>query len=500
MRLFSRSTASGGLCLLLHLSIAAQRPNPNSPFKISDDFYSPRTFTIFANRTFGQLATGQHTASLANFGSFDPAKGSFDFNAFTPLSFSSDEGKHMVPYLSLAMKGDLASDNTLKLFSDSKLNTNVDGIINLHIPLPFLNSIGYYASESNILRIKKIALQAEYDIRLLEADTTGTSDSVRRALSGARLDEIRWYLHQQRDTLTILDSNIAQLRRAPSPDTVQIAKQYGYRLKASDRIFQLHRDSVKTQIEYDQLDSLTRLSPARRRNYTRQTLRILRESFSDSLTKLELAAPISAVRLSWFTLTGNFNRKKYHTYDTTRVFNDRIDVKRFNAFNFGVEWHLYFQQRYRSMAHYLKIGYSHRKNNNIKDLSTSELTQKTKTSANGVEREVLDRYSAYTDSIQEFKSNFFYADYYFMFKRNALSALHFFPEFDVRRTGEQVFNAGIGYVISFKDSKKEKAVINAEAYYKFLDLSNELGSAQGIWERNEIGIRVGLPLNFIIQK
>jgi hypothetical protein len=137
------NTALGGFCLLLQFIANGQQPNPGSPFKISDNFYSPRTFTVFANRTFGQLATGQNTASLANFGSFDPAKGSFDFNAFTPLSFSNDEGKKMVPYLSLAMKGDLASDNTLKLFSNSKLNTNVDGIINLHIPLPFFNSIGF---------------------------------------------------------------------------------------------------------------------------------------------------------------------------------------------------------------------------------------------------------------------------------------------------------------------------------------------------------------------
>jgi hypothetical protein len=363
-----------------------------------------------------------------------------------------------------------------------------------------LTVISIQASEHKILYDKKIALQAEYDVRLMERDTTATSDSIRRAIVEARLNEVSWYLHQQRDTIITIDSNIARLRIAPAPDTVQIAKQYSYRSRAADRIFQLHRDSIKLQIEHDQLDSLVRLPPARRRNYTRHTLRLLKESFSDTLTKLELNAPISAIRLSWFTITGNFNRKKYYTYDTTLAFNERINAKRFNSFNFGAEWHIYFQQAYRPLAHYLKIGYSHRKNNNIKDLSTSELTQKTKSSANGVEREVVDRYSVYTDSIQEFKSNFFYADYYFMFKRNALSALHFFPEFDVRRTGEQIFNAGIGYVISFKDSKKEKAVINAEAYYKFLDITNELGSTQGVWERNEIGIRVGLPLNFIIQK
>lgn len=46
-------------------------------FKIDSSYLSKKAFTVFTNRTFGQVATGQNTASLANCGAFDPVDESF---------------------------------------------------------------------------------------------------------------------------------------------------------------------------------------------------------------------------------------------------------------------------------------------------------------------------------------------------------------------------------------------------------------------------------------
>src|SRR4029078_12730390 len=126
-------------------TIASISPAHSQTFKIDSNYLSKKAFTALTNRLFGQIATGQSTASLANFGAFDPVNGSAAFNAFTPLNFKGDTAKY-VPLLSLEVKGDLGSDNIVALFSNSKLNTNIDASIKLHFPIPSLFKIGFYGS------------------------------------------------------------------------------------------------------------------------------------------------------------------------------------------------------------------------------------------------------------------------------------------------------------------------------------------------------------------
>lgn len=475
-----------------------QTPNNNSVFKISKTYLSEKSYTAFVNRTFGQLATGQNTSSLSNFGSFDPTKGAFDFNAFTPLSFAEKETSKLVPYLSLNVKGDLASDNVTKLFSNSKLNTNINANISIHFPLKIFNSISYYGTENKNLLFQKVKLQGEFDLRLLERDTTFKADTIKRNQLWALIDLQDTLIQQAIDSSILYQDTVTIEKAKPNPDVRAIARLSNQIQNVIKKEFLFRREKLRLKSEAVIIDSILGMNRALRINHINRIKRDLKAEFADTLTKLELNAPLTGARLSWFSVTGNFNRKKYYEYDTLQPFLDRLSKVQFNRFNLNVEWHLYIESNRRKIAHHLVLGYSRRQNNNIDDLSTSDLTQKIKSSVNGTEREVLQKYSVYTDNIIEYKSDLIYADYYFMFKKSALSAIHLFPEYDQRNNGKKILNLGIGYIISLKDSKKEKSIINAEAYYKFLDLRNDLENESGIWERNEIGVRVGFPLQFVL--
>jgi hypothetical protein len=476
--------------------MASFAQNNKSIFKIDTNFFGKKTFTVFANRTFGKLATGQNTANLANFGSLDPTAGSFNFNAFTPISFSGEESKKFIPYLSLEAKGDLASDKSTIIFSNSKLNTNVDASIKLHLPLPWFNNISFYKSENDKLFLQKIKLQQEYDIRLDEADTTLKLQSIKRDRLNWELNNKRRISRLDRDTLRIYLDSLNKLKARRNPDTAEIVKVNDLYKKRLDTLAVFRRDSVRLASEISQIDKILGLPSGQRRNHVRRVTRVLRKEFEDSLQKVELAAPITGARFMWITLTGTFNKKKYFEYDTMLAFENRINKRELTAFNYGVEFH-YFKQFVRH-AHYFNIGLARRKDNNIKELSTSKLSQSIPSASNGIEREVTSEYSVYTDSIIEFKSKFFYANYYFMFNKSALSAVHLFPDYDRRNNGNHLWNLGIGYVISVVDKKSDKSTVNFEAYYKFLDMGNELESDKKFLERNEIGIRVGFPLGFVL--
>jgi hypothetical protein len=477
-------------------------------FKVDSSYLSKKAFTVFTNRAFGQIATGQNTATLANFGALDVANGAVAFNAFAPLNFKGDTAKY-VPLLSLELKGDLASDNVVSLFSNSKLNSNIDATIKLHFPIKKLLKIplfkiGYYGTHYTKLYEKKLRLEKEYRLKLQLADT------IFQNVSRDTLD-LKWQigllsdqLSKERDTLKILEKSIDSLLKLNKPDAavvVKLTKSYAETRTQMDKLF---RDSLGIKLKKDSIEVNTNADPVLRRDDWRHIRKGLVDAFNDTLLRLELASPITRIHLFWVSVAGTFNQKKYWFYNEQLSFEDRITRVPYSRFFVGGELNYYSQNIRTRHAHYITFGFRRRGDNNILDLTTSTVNQKTKSSSGTTEREVVKSYSAYTDVVREYKSSTIFANYYLMFKYNALSAIHFFPEVDARKylDGESekktYKNFGIGYVISVKDSKKDKSFLNFEAFYKFLDMGNQDESDKGFLERNEIGIRVGFPLNFVI--
>ena len=86
--------------------------------------------------------------------------------------------------------------------------------------------------------------------------------------------------------------------------------------------------------------------------------------------------------------------------------------------------------------------------------------------------------------------------YIFFFKNNA--AFHIYPEVNYKQYATPLYHAGIGLLYSFIDAKdkENKAKLNAELYFKLSDLSNSLSSELSILQRNELGLRLSIPVSF----
>lgn len=472
-------------------------------FTIDTNYLSKKAFTVYTNRLFGQVATGQNTASLANFGSFDPVNGSFTFNAFTPLNWKGDTARY-VPLLSIEAKGDLGSDNIARLFSNTKLNNNVDVSLKLHFPIPGLFKIGFYGSQKDLLLAQKESLMQEYHLRVMRAKAAfylAKEDSMKLR---TKLQLVEKKIGKERDTIKHFKNLIESLVLTDPANVDSLTVLTNGLSRNREEMQILISDSFSTKLKVDSVTLITRKLNDDRigENEWRVIRKSLQDKYADTLLNLELAAPITKVRLLWFSAVGTFNQKKFWFYDELKPFEDRISRLPFSSFNIGGELNYYSQKLRSRHAHYITIGLKRKQDNNIADLSTSTINQKNKSAGGTVEREIVNSYSAYTDPVIEYKAWFLYANYYFMFRYNALSAIHLFPELDSRTykdgTKKSYKNLGLGYVISLKDSKKEKSILNVEAYYKLVDMDNQEESEKGLFGRNEIGLRLGFPLNFVI--
>ena len=54
----------------------------------------------------------------------------------------------------------------------------------------------------------------------------------------------------------------------------------------------------------------------------------------------------------------------------------------------------------------------------------------------------------------------------------------------------------LAFFVSFKNSKEENAVVNAELYYNFVDLFRTVDTELKFFERNNFGIRFSFPITF----
>lgn len=110
-------------------------------------------------------------------------------------------------------------------------------------------------------------------------------------------------------------------------------------------------------------------------------------------------------------------------------------------------------------------------------------------------RTVTKKYNAYTDPITDTEAWKFYANFYYLFGTRPFG-FHIYPEINFQDDKLTLVHLGLGYVVSFMNTKKDQPTVNAEAYVKFQDVFNQLQSdKKNFWNRNEIGINFSFPIN-----
>jgi len=457
-----------------------------------DTLLNKEELNLIINRKLGKLVTGNTTGSfISNYASFDPVAGSFSFKGSFPVN--QDSTKARISFLSFKINGDLISDSYSALFQNSKLNTGVTLEGQYHFRRERSFQVEKHLSTDELqFNLQKALLDSVYDQQIEDAYSLEEQIHT-NSRDLQQLNLLAGYELQRKRQL------IDSLAHALSTQTPSLANWETLKRNADSLVklrVELNKgmdDSISRKRKMDSLHILL----LRPRDAIALNTNVITVKYNKMLDSLRSAIALTATKFDWWTLTAAVSRKKYYTYSKTLPFSEQIQPGELTTLRLGVAWNFYKESSFPKKVFYMNVGVQRYKDNNTAQLSTTEIVdaRAEKNAAGDTTRTVTRKYNAYTDSIMVSSLWDAYMNFYFLSPgRN--SGFHLFPSVDLYDDEGAVANLGVGYLISFVNSKKDSPVINVEAYVQFTDLFNKLEGKPKFWNRNEIGIRLTLPLSF----
>lgn len=466
--------------------------------QIEKIYLSREGLNFLVNSKLASLVSGQPTGTaVANFASFEPVNGTFTFKGSVPLSRKADSSRFA--FLTIRLEGDLISESYAALFRNSELNTGTVADVQLHFRFSRdIKRFSYLATHAATLDLQRTMLGNERTRGLAKASTAGNWAnyiSGELARNQFNLDVIRFKIAdnvlKQTAKATTISTELAKL--VPDAQVIKTNSEDLAKLETEEAGFRTEEKKL-----FKSIDSLT-IVQADLAGFRQKYINSINKKTADSIEKLEHNAVLTGVRFTWFTLIGGGSKKNFYLFNESLPFNDQIEKKEFNTFRIGLSINFYNERSFPTKAFYGNIGFLRYKDNNIKLLSTMEVAQQKviKNSTGDIIRTITKKYNSYTDPIIESTVWNIFSNAYFIHSSKSM-ALHLFPGIELVDNAKDLTNLGVGYVVSFKTEKKERPVLNAEGYIKFVDLFNNLDGRARFWNRNEIGISITLPFNFLI--
>lgn len=427
------------------------------------DLLDSLAFNKIVRNQFTNIISGEAKAQVGNFATLDIKEGKVSFNGSKKFKNAS--------VLSINASGGI-DDGLFSIFSNSKLNSS----IGLEVKYSFLNR--YNRHLSYLCSTIRSANDAIADI--------GETYTIKKRLiqQDARLTSL--YEEQATKKIQALNNKLEQLLNSHSAD-----------MATSDNI-------LSTRIELEaakaRLDSMRLKTATIYKDSLRVALKQLAVEKKDLSKKAMDAFEVTGFNINWFSISYKINSKSFKLYDSKLAFDDQVQKKQYVSHQVKLEWNLYKWSSTAFESHYLQLGAGFSIDDNKDKLTETELNDKITSASGAVERSITDKYKVYTgDYAKDLLKLRLSADYYYFLFENNIAAFHIFPDAAYQKDEKPVYNAGIGFMYSFKSEKDEKTNINAELYYQATDLFNSAGDTKKLQERNEAGLRFSFPISFIIK-
>lgn len=466
-------------------SAQAQRPSADTAY------LSREALNRLLYQKLGSIVTGQSSStSIGNYASLDPANGSFIFKGSFGLDRKNDSAQ--ISYFTFRLEGSLISDSYAALFTNSKLNTG--GVVEAQYHFR-LGRAGITYFESDKARVHRDTLMAYLDY-MAQIDQLFKADAERQNL----IDDNRFQLSQAQYDLDLLqkkrDSINLERKKALNDRNMPALKQLNTLADSIGAV--MAKCQTKLVILNKEKDSLAYAASAHNAFSLRNAQKhIINEAYRHKKMQMESAAPYNQMRLRWLTIIGGVSRKNFYTFDSNKPFESQFTKQVLDGYRVGLTYNYYRETNETKRARFFNAGFVRYKDNNTALLNTMQINQEIVFKNNGGDttRKVSRPYHVYTDPIVESEVWSLFANWYFINKGRSQS-FHLYPSADIYEEGNTVWNLGLGYVICFRNNKKDQPLINAEGYIQFQDLFNQLDGKAGFWNRNEMGVRFTLPFNF----
>ncbi len=486
----------GSACLISALtavSVYGQAPAPAPPAPINPPFPLTRgEIKKITSWYFGNLVTSQTSSgTLGNFASLDPAGGSFKFQGTAFLG--KDEAKAdkaFISFLSFSAKGDLIGESAASLFSNSSLNTGISINASYHILIGIPKVTLDYA-EYAFYEMSKNAAQKKYDRAAVIANEP-------LAVINERLTIVAKELAVTKASIDECLANRTKTAANFGGDQTKWQAMVDASKTNEDNLLKFEKLYTEFTLRQDSLNVALKFFPGANNylaEYKKGKADDERQAVQDSLL---IHFPLIKHAFHWITFAGGGGKQNYAVYDATAAFDNQISKPEFNTYNLGLSYNYFRKNTLNNRLTYFNVGFSRERTNNIELLATKAITdtKKNVNSAGDVTRVVEKKYNAYTDPIVEDEGWKLFLNSYFMYGKKP-SGFHVFPEIHFLDSKTTIANVGIGYIVSFTNTKKDQPVINTEIYFKWKDLTDQGNSGiTGVWNRNDIGISFTLPINF----
>jgi hypothetical protein len=410
------------------------------------------TFNKILKKEFNAVINSSGKTTIGNYASADIKDGHVAFNA--TKNFNNGN------MLSFNVNGGI-TNGFFAVFNQTKINNNVGVDFKYNVRLNS-SSLSFHTDEISKLLNKLNNADAEFEL----SNTIHKHDSI--------------LIQKKLSLITVEINNFnSQLNRVDLSAEQKANLEYQLALK------NIQQDSLQFKLQtFVPANEATENSNKKRK-----------KDKTDAITNFEY----TGIFFHWLSFGGGFQNNNFNQLKPNfSTLDSQIVKQNYTTWNATIEYNLYKWNQYSKPTLYLLIGTKFSIDDNFSDLSKVELND-TQTFGDSInQRSITKKINAYKGS---YKTNLLscklYIDFYrFFFKNDA--AIHFYPEVNFKQHDQSLYNAGIGLLYSFKDAKdkENKAKLHAELYFKLSDLSNNGKSDLSVLQRNELGLRLSIPVSF----
>lgn len=442
-RLITLKIAATVAITFLHLTGNTQ-PETNPPGLPIDR----ESFEKVIQREFSQIVNGQPKALIGNFAALDLND--------TKVSFNGSKIFNNLTAITLNASGNI-DGGAYAIFNNSKINSNIS------LEMKF----------SSIIRRKDIALGSTISEMKKRSDNL---DRIRKQyeILENKIDNDHRRLLASRDYL------FHEIKQIESDNPSSVVKDFLIAMKKSQI------DSIELILHNDFGDI-----PAKKKALTSSKKKALSVAYLDF--------ELTRIKLQWIEFGYKVINKTFSLFDGSAPVPEQLDKVSFTSHRVSICFNKYKWSDQAFESHYLQLKGEIFYDDNRDDLSKNEITESHEYGSSPVSRTTNRKFIVYSgDYEQDVIGATLNADFYqFLFQQNTC-AIHLYPNGEFSKGSGPIFNLGIGFMYSFKDKKDEKgkALINAELYFNLNDIGNERNTDRPVIDRNEIGLRFGLPLKF----
>ncbi|MEI8202532.1 MAG: hypothetical protein WCH34_05940 [Bacteroidota bacterium] len=412
-------------------------------------------YRLILKKQFNAVINSSGKNTIGNYASADIKDGHLAFNA-TKICKNGN-------MLSMNLNGGV-TDGLFAIFNQTKINSNVGGDLKYNILFSKCSYLSYSVKEKYKLNTLLRIADDEFILDTINGN---------RTIIKLKLDSN--LIENEIKSLNILIESLN-----PKKDNIKLdSLNYQLTLK------KLALDSIK-------LKSPICNSAVKSDSYKKQG--------KSKLNSIE-AFEYRGIRFQWISIGIGFQNNNFNLFKPSfSTLDSQIIKQNYTTWNITAEWNLYkWDNRIKYSTYYLLVGGKFSKDDNFSDLSKVELNDTYQYGHDSIiERTVNKKITVYKgDYKTKLISAKFYFDFYYFFLGNS-TAIHIYPEVNLKQHYSPYYNSGIGLLFSFTDSKDKdnKAKLNAEIYLKLSDLTNTSNSDLSILGRNELGLRLSIPVSF----